>query len=245
MKLMNLISLAILSAWSLQVLAAPAAGPAPCTPLDLGFDSKTVNWVHVPMSKLKKDTVYKKSKEDGRTVLSATANGSASLYTALIKPAITAPATVSWDWKTQALVPGADNRDKSREDAPLRVLFAFDGNKAALPSDEQTRFNRAKKLSGRELPYAVLMYIWSDLVAVDTVIPSAHTSQIKMIAVTSGASGLGAWQTVRRDLVADYRRAFGADPGPLLGVAAMTDADNTGAKAVGQYADLKLQCAGG
>lgn len=242
---MNPIKLAFLSVWSLQVLAASAATPAPCTPLDLGFDSSAVSWVHTPMSKLKKDTVYKKSKEGGRTVLSATANGSASLYTALIKPAIAAPATVSWDWKTPALVPGADNRDKSREDAPLRILFAFDGNKATLPSDEQTRFKRARKLSGRELPYAVLMYIWSDLVPVDTVIPSAHTSQIKMMAIASGASGLGAWQTVRRNLVADYRRAYGADPGPLLGVAAMTDTDNTGAKAVGEYADLQLQCTGG
>ena len=245
MSPMNQITLALFSAWSLQVLAAPAAMPAPCSPMDLGFDSKSVSWVHTPMSKLKRDTVYKRSTEGSRTVLSASADRSASLYVANLKPAITAPSTVSWDWKTQALVPGADSRDKSREDAPLRVLFAFDGDVANLPSAEQSRFKRAKSLSGREPPYAVLMYIWSDLVPVDTVITSAHTSQVKMMVIASGASGLGAWQTVNRNLVADYRRAYGADPGPLLGVAAMTDTDNTGAKAVGQYADIRLQCTGG
>ena len=51
------------------------------------------------------------------------------------------PATLSWDWKTDALVPGADNRDKAREDAPLRVLVAFDGDKATLPEAEQKRFS--------------------------------------------------------------------------------------------------------
>ena len=80
---------------------------------------------------------------------------------------------------------------------------------------------------------------------VDTVITSAHTSQVKMMVIASGASGLGAWQPVNRNLVADYRRAYGVGPGPLLGVAAMTDTDNTGAKAVGQYADIQLQCTGG
>ena len=74
-------------------------------------------------------------------------------------------------------------------------------------------------------------------------IASAHTSQVKMIAVASGSAGLGKWQAVKRDLAGDYRRAFGAEPGPLLGVAVMTDTDNTGAKAVGLYADIRLECA--
>ncbi len=126
--------------------------------------------------------------------------------------------TLSWQWKTGALVAGADNRDKAREDAPLRVLVAFDGDHATLPEAERTRFKRAKNLSGREPPYAVLMYIWSDLVPVGSVIPSAHTSQVKMLAVASGASGLGGWQTVQRNLADDYRRAYGADNPLIAGV---------------------------
>jgi hypothetical protein len=66
-----------------------------------------------------------------------------------------------------------------------------------------------------------------------------------MLEVASGADGLGRWQTVRRNIADDYRRAYGAEPGTLLGVAVMTDTDNTGAKAVGQYADIRFECAGG
>ena len=49
---------------------------------------------------------------------------------------------------------------------------------------------------------------------------------------------------MRRNLAADYRKAFGAAPGRVLGVAVMTDTDNTGSKAVGEYADIRFDCSG-
>jgi len=225
--------------------AAPPDAGAPCQPRHLGFDQKEAGWVHQPLSKLKRDTAYKLVQDGGRTgVLRASADRSASLYVAPINPALKTPVTLSWDWKTDALVAGADNRQKDREDAPLRVVVAFDGDVAALPEEEQKRFSRAKNLAGREVPYAVLMYIWTDQVPVGTVIPSAHTSQVKMLAVASGKSGLGAWQTVQRNVAEDYRRAYGAEPGPVVGVAVMTDTDNTGTQAVGHYAGLRITCPG-
>lgn len=224
---------------------APDAG-VPCQARNLGFDVKEAGWKHQPMSKLKRDTKYAVVKDGDRpAVLRASADGSASLYVAAVKPAMSTPMTLSWEWKTDALVPGADNRDKSREDAPLRVLVAFDGDVTKLPADEQSRFKRAKNLSGRQPPYAVLMYIWTDQVAAGTVIPSAHTSQVKMLAVASGAGGLGSWQAVKRNLVDDYKLAYGAEPGPVLGLAVMTDTDNTGKKAVGDYSGLRISCGGG
>ena len=222
----------------------PSGAMAACEPRDLGFGRQEAAWSHQPLSKLKRDTVYTLAQAEGRTVLRAAADRSASAYVALLKPPTAAPAVLSWRWKTDALVPGADNRDKSREDAPLRVMVAFDGDSSTLPEAEKKRARRAKQLSGKDLPYALLMYIWSDLVAAETVIPSAHTSRVKMLVVASGANGLGAWQAVRRDIAADYRRAYGAEPGPVLGVGVMTDTDNTGAKAAGEYADLRFECAG-
>jgi hypothetical protein len=235
---------ACLFACSAPVGAAFGGAVVPCGERNLDFGQKAVGWAHKPLSKLKRDTVYTLAKEDGRAVLRGSADGSASLYVARFKAAMSVPAGMSWRWKTDALVAGADNRDKNREDAPLRVLVAFDGDHASLPDVERKRFARAKRLSGTAPPYAVLMYIWSDQVAVESVIPSAHTSQVKMLVVASGENGLGAWQSVQRNLAADYRRAYGAEPGPLLGVAVMTDTDNTGGKAVGQYADIRFKCSG-
>jgi hypothetical protein len=245
MKLLSSMTVSFLIACSAPVNAAKTNPAAPCVARNLDFGQPAVGWVHQPLSKLKRDTVYSLVQEDGHAVLRAVADRSASMYVALIKPATGVPASIGWRWKTDALVPDADNRDKKREDAPLRVLVAFDGDKAALPEEEQKRFKRAKSLTGREGPYATLMYIWSDHVPVNTVIPSAHTSQVKMLAVASGSKGLGQWQTVHRNLAADYKRAFGAAPGRVLGVAVMTDTDNTGGQAVGEYSDIRFDCTGG
>jgi len=223
---------------------AAEPGVAGCEARNLDFGDKAVGWKHVPLSKLKRDTVYTKVKEDGHTVLRASADRSASVYAAFLNPPLRVPTSLSWRWKTKALVPGADNRDKKREDAPLRVLVAFDGDASGLPAAQQSQAKRTKTIAGQSLPYATLMYIWSEQVPVNTVIPSAHTSQLKMLVVSSGTKGLGSWQSLQRKLADDYRLAFGAEPGRVLGVGVMTDTDNTGAKAVGRYADIRLDCAG-
>lgn len=234
---------ALLLAGCLPVLAADPGAAAACVPRNLGFDRADAGWKSQPISKLKRDTVYAVAMEEGRAVLRASADRSASFYVSFFKPPVGVPATISWRWKTDALVPGADNRDKKREDAPLRVIVAFDGDASTLPADERRRIDAARKVAGIDLPFATLMYVWSDHVPPDTVIPSAHTSQLKMIAAATGRTGLGSWQSVRRDVAADYRRAFGAEPGRVLGVGVMTDTDNTGTKAVGLYADIRLECA--
>ena len=237
MRSLAAMALACLLACSMPDAAATGSGPAPCRARNLGFGQKNAGWAHQPLSILKRDTVYTLAREDGRTVLRGTADSSASLYLTRFDAAMDVPATLSWRWKTDALVPGADNRDKKLEDAPLRVIVGFDGDLATLPSSE-------KGFLMADLPYATLMYIWSDQVAVESVIPSAHTSRVKMLVVASGTGGLGRWQSVRRNLARDYRRAFGTAPGRVLSVAVMTDTDNTGTKAVGEYAGIRFECGG-
>lgn len=226
---------------SLLLLGGLTAGAqAPCTPRNLSFQEASAGWAHKALSKLKRDTRYSFTTEGDLPILHAEADDAASFFVARFPAPVAVPAVFSWKWRTMGPVPGADNRDKDKEDAPLRVIIAFDGDRASLPEVEQKRFKRAKTFFGSELPFAVLMYTWTDQVPQDTVIPSAHTSQVKMIAIAPGPRG--AWQSVRRDVAADYRRAWGASPGAVLGVAVMTDTDNTGEKAVGDYADLRFEC---
>ena len=177
-------------------------------------------------------------------MLRAVADRSASAYVAALDKPASVPTSLSWRWKTKALVPGADNRERAREDAPLRVILSFDGDLSTLSQEEQTRFRRARTFADQDLPYATLIYIWSEQVPVETIIPSTHTSQVKMLVVASGAAGLGQWQSLRRNVAEDYRRAYGAEPGAVLSVSVMTDTDNTGEKAVGEYADIRFECAG-
>jgi hypothetical protein len=41
-------------------------------------------------------------------------------------------------------------------------------------------------------------------------------------------------------VVADFRAAYGEDPGELIGIAVMTDSDNTGTEAEAFYGPIEL-----
>jgi hypothetical protein len=200
-------------------------------------------WAHLPLSKLKRDTRYAATTEEGKSVLKAEADGAASAYVHLARPDPARLPILEWRWRTNALIEAANNGDPKLEDAPVRLIVGFDGDKSTLKDDEQRRLARAKKISGREPPFATLMYIWENRAPVGTVIPSAHSTRVKMIVVESGAQGVGTWRSYRRNLLQDYQRAFGGTPQGILGVAVMTDTDNTGAKAEGLYGEIRLTCA--
>ena len=95
-----------------------------------------------------------------------------------------------------------------------------------------------RMMTGAELPYATLMYIWENRAPKGTVIDNAHTSRVKMIVAESGRDRLGRWIEESRDLRADFRRAFGEEPGRVRSVAVMTDSDNTGEKTHAYYGDI-------
>jgi hypothetical protein len=84
------------------------------------------------------------------------------------------------------------------------------------------------------------MYAWDNRAAPGTVIVGPRTDRVRKIVVETGPARLGQWLQYERDLAADYRLAYGEEPGPLIGVALMTDADNTGSRAAGQYGEVRL-----
>ena len=70
---------------------------------------------------------------------------------------------------------------------------------------------------------------------------NSFSSQIKLVVAGSGPdASLGHWKSFERNYVDDYRRAFGAAPGQLIGVGIMTDTDNTGERIEAYYGDIEL-----
>ena len=101
----------------------------------------------------------------------------------------------------------------------------------------------ARAMSGEKVPAATLCYVWDNTLPVGTLLENAFTSRIRMIVVDSGSKALGQWVSHRRDLAADFQRAFGHEfptlP-PLEAVAVGADADNTGGHSVGFVGDVTL-----
>ncbi len=199
--------------------------------LPAGWQPWTVNRNKIP-------TRYSLTEVDQQFVLHAQAEGSASgLYVPLIQRDA---GTLRWMWKTRDVIRTADNTISHREDAPLRIFVAFDGDRSTLPLRDQLMYEMARITTGREMPYATLMYIWGGRRPEGSVLNNPHTDRVRMIVVDSGTRHTNEWRCHERDLRADYRKAFGTDPGKVLAVGLMTDTDNTKSHVEAWYGDIAL-----
>ena len=82
------------------------------------------------------------------------------------------------------------------------------------------------------------MYSWASDAPVGTITPNDQTGKIQTIVV---GGGVGEWREFRRNVLEDYRLAFGEEPWDIVGVGVMTDAGNTRGKARAQYGDISFR----
>jgi len=195
-------------------------------------------WEKWTLSRLKKATQYRLVDYDGRTVVKAQANASASGLVYPISVDLKTYPLLSWSWKVAELIPAADNTRKQAEDSPVRVVVTFAGDAEKLPLADRIFSDNVKLLTGKPMPYATLMYIWENRAPAEAVIPNRHTSRVRMLVAESGRDKVGTWQEVTRNVYEDYRRVFGEEPGPITAIGIMTDTDNTGANVHAYYGDI-------
>ena len=199
------------------------------------------DWEPFRISDKKKATRYWLTEEGGRTVLHAVAEGSASGLTRTAAFSLAERPIATWSWKVNRLIAAADNSKARTEDSPVRLVLAFDGDTGKLPRLDQAALYVSRKVFGREMPYATLMYIWSNKAPVGSLIENPHTRRVQMVVASSGAAGVGAWQNLQRDIAADYRRAFKEEPGRVLYYGVMSDTDNTGESVEAWYGEIEFR----
>ena len=185
-------------------------------------------------------TRYEWAEKEGRQAWMATADRSASMWRRRVAPALSRSHEVRFSWWVQDAIPAADLADADRGDAPARVMISFDGDVAALPLRTRLMFDVMETLTGEQPPYATLMYVWDAKHPVGTVLIHPRSDRVRQIVVDSDPGDLRRWRDHHRDLAADFRLAFGEEPGPLTSVAFMTDSDNTRSKARTWYGALEL-----
>ena len=226
--------------WLAWTLAAAAQEPPGIVHFSAGKPGAAMpgGWEPVKITEQKKPTEYKLVDSDGRTVLSARADAAASGLAQRIPIDVDKWPIIAWRWKISRLIDSADNSKAGKEDSPVRLVFEFDGDKKKLPFSDRAAYSLAESLSGRESPYATLMYIWSNKVPVGTVVPNPRTNRVQMVVASSGPTGVGAWQSLTRNVRDDYKRAFGEDPGRMIAYGVLTDTDNTGEAVEAWYADI-------
>ena len=72
-----------------------------------------------------------------------------------------------------------------------------------------------KLVSGIQVPYATLEYVWGAGAPTETVVINSYTPRIRTLLVQNSPQPLNEWVTETRDVVEDFRRAFGEEPGRI------------------------------
>jgi len=229
------------------VHAQSSAPSAASTAASTSFSSATpgsdlpADWKNLPVAHGKTPTHYGFVTDAGVTVIEANSADSASALMHDGNIDLEQTPMLSWRWKVEHAIPSADNTVAALEDSPARLILVFDGDKSRLSLGERTTIHLAKAVGGQELPYATLMYIWSNNAPVGSVIPNPHTDRIQMIVTAGGDATLGNWQNFSRNVTEDYQRVFHEKPGKLLAYGILTDSDNTHASAHAWYGDIRFK----
>ena len=113
-----------------------------------------------------------------------------------------------WDWKVLAFPSGADLREWSKSDATGHVFVVW----PRFPTMLRSR---------------LIGYVWDASLPVGTVMRSRKTGTVTFVVTRSGLEHRGEWLTDERNVVDDYRRAFGEDPDDPKAIALSIDTNDT------------------
>jgi len=213
--------------------ASPIKAFSDMTSLDDG-------WEPLEFPKIDRHSRYRLVTDGGQQVVEATTDNSASGLIARVAVEPGESLMLRWRWKVSNVYEQGNAREKAGDDYPARIYVAF-----KFEPEEAGFFERAKRktvevLFGEELPGNALNYIWANRLPVGEIIANPFTDSTMMVAVNSGPENSGEWVTVERDIAADYREAFGRKPPKLVGIAIMSDSDNTGESATAWYGNIRL-----
>lgn len=121
-----------------------------------------------------------------------------------------------WDWRAIELPDGASERSRNDTGGALYITFRTDW------------LGRPQSIK----------YTYSSSLPVNTVV---SFGRLKVIVAASAIDGIGEWQTVTRDVVADYRMVFDRDPPDKpLSITLWSDSDDTRETAIVDYDNIVL-----
>jgi len=228
----------------LTIFIGPSYGE-PDTVLEVGkfsaaqeHGSLPSGWKPLTFPSINEHTQYFLVKNDNTVVVKAVSERSAS---GLAREMTIDPKEypiVEWRWKVENILKKGDVSRKEGDDysARLYIMFEYDSNKVGI--FEQIKYEAAKLFYGQYPPIATINYIWANHASVGTIVPNPYTDRSQMIVTQSGTGKIRQWVTEVRNILEDYRQAFGEDPSKISGVAIMTDTDNTQGSVIAYFGDI-------
>ena len=178
-------------------------------------------WTH---QRFEGATDYDRITLDGVAAIRAVGHNSASGLYRDVHYRIVEHPWLAWTWRVDRLQQTADIRIKAREDFGAAIFLIF---------GHPSMFNR-------DVP--TLAYVWtSGRLPENAIVDSPyHPGLMRSIVVRSGEERLGQWTEERRNVIDDFRNAFGREPPEFVEVLALfTDNDQTGEPVEAYYGPIR------
>jgi len=161
--------------------------------------------------------------DDQGQVLQASSETSASMMWHMLNLDSLSRATLSWSWKVESALTGdISERAKMGDDYAARVFVVFEPH----PVSWKTK---------------AICYVWAAKEPVGTMYENPYASHVRMVVVESGDERTDEWILEERNVISDYREAFGGDPEMISAVALMVDTDNSNQEAYTRFDDMTLK----
>ncbi len=165
----------------------------------------------------------------GKGIIKAESVGSrASLYKEVREKEKDFP-VLSWRWKVSNVVRSAIETKKDRFDAAARVIAVFG------------RERGSKVTEGTDPSGFRVEYIWASHLPKGHMFDHPGQKSCKVFVLESGEKKSGEWVFEKRDLHADYKKAFGTEPNGMLAIGIQTDTDHSNEMVTAYYSDPILK----
>lgn len=167
-------------------------------------------------------------------VLEIVSDGTVSMLWRALDRAQWSARRASWHWRVTRSVPPTDLTVKGGDDRNLALYFVF------LPRPEAERLAGSGSIrSLLQNPEArVLVYVWGGAHRRGEILPSPYLDRRGKTVILRPAGTGSHVETV--DLAADHARAFGSQPGALVGLAVSGDSDDTSSAVRATIEELEL-----
>ena len=186
------------------------------------------DWLHQRFPRQERDTEYRVVSHEGKISIRAVGTHSASaLYRRIDVDPKECP-FLEWEWRVEILQEGANLHKKETDDVAASVSLIF-GDPGFLSS---------------LIFKPTIRYVWTNNGAkVNEVIKNPYLGIVRNIVVRSGTAKTGVWMKERRNLIDDFRRAFGEHPTEgVERLVLFTDNDNTKEPVEAYYGKIFSMC---
>lgn len=193
------------------------------------------NWMPVLFPSIHRHTVYGIESTGESRYLKAVSRASSSGLLYKQEFDVYRSPNIRWRWKVDSVYTGENaemaNR-KQGDDYPIRILLLFKFDPNLVDPPRRFTYQAAKRRYGDYPPHSALAYVWASSSTAEPIITSPYSQYTRIVSLQRGGERIMRWIDENRNILEDYRLAFGEDPPATATLAILSDSDDMGQSSV-------------